>query len=136
MTIDELNNIIWNGLKTLADNGTLPITGEVYNGDRDLNAVSEDVTVKSVFVRTPYEHTQRADVNVNVFTGDTPKGGNRYVPNEARLSVLSGVVSEYIKSIDYTQTNIAVTEYSETTIEEPSLRQHYRNFLISVNIYD
>lgn len=135
-TTDDINVMLWQRLKSLSDAGTLPITGKVYNGERDLKAVSEDVTVKATLVTTPYEHTQRTDVNVNVFTDDIATGGNKYVPNDERLALLSKAVVDFIESIDYTFDTLEVTDYTETRLEEPALRQHYMNFLIRMNIYD
>lgn len=136
VTIEEVNTMLWQRLKALADANTLPIAGKVYNGDRDLKEVSEDVTVKAVLVNG-IEHPQRTDVNINVFTADLKKGANNYVANDARLKDLSVAIGDFIRSIDYVfQNAVEVIDFTETKLEEPSLRQHYKNFLIRMNIYD
>lgn len=134
-TRDDINVMLWQRLKELAGDGTLPITGEVYNGDRDLAHVGEDVTVDTTMV-TGSGNRKRADVNINVFADDMARSSNVYVSDDARLAELSEPLAAFIESIDSVFPELGLIDYTETKLEEPDLRQHYNNFLIRLNNYD
>lgn len=137
VTVSDVNVMLWQQLNALAVAGTIQIAGKVYNGERDLKHVSEDITVRTTLV-TGSEHVQRADVNVNVFANDIAVGGNVYVPDDDRLAVLSSAVAAFVDTIDYVIPNVSVSviDVTETRLDEPALRQHYNNFLIRMSIYD
>lgn len=134
VTKEEVNVVFWSRIDALASSGTLPITGNVYNGQRDIKNISQDITVNTTVV-TDTERAQRADVNINVFADDIKKGGNVYVTDEETLGELSRAVLNFIQTID-TIPSYALIDYTERTIEEPALHQHYCNFLIRIYIYD
>lgn len=135
VTRGDINEMLWKRLKALADNGTIPIRGKVYNGERDLDNVSEDITVKTTVV-TGFGNVQRADVNINVFVNDMQRSANVYVADGARLAELSKAVLAFIKTIDYLLPVSGTVSCSEHEFEEATLHQHYENFLVSMNIYD
>ena len=135
VTRGDINELLWKRLKALADNGTIPIIGKVYNGERDLGSISEDITVKTTVV-TGFGNRQRADVNINVFVDDMQQSPNVYVADGGRLAELSKQVLGFIAEIDSFVEAVEVASCSEHVFEEASLRQHYANFLVSLNIYD
>ena len=135
VTRGDINEMLWKQLKALADNGTIPIRGKVYNGERDLGNVSEDITVKTTVV-TGFGNAQRTDVNINVFVNDKQWSANLYVANDRRLAELSKPVLAFIKTIDYFTPHTGTVSVSEHVFEEASLRQHYVNFLVSMNVFD
>lgn len=135
VTRGDINEMLWKRLKALADNGTIPIMGKVYNGERDLDNVSEDITVKTTVV-TGFGNVQRADVNINVFVNDMQRSANVYVADGGRLAVLSKAVLAFIKTIDYFTPHTGTVSVSEHVFEEATLRQHYTNFLVSMNVFD
>lgn len=135
LTRDDINEMLWKHLKALAENGTIPIQGKVYNGERDLANVSEDITVKTTVV-TGFGNRQRADVNINVFVPDMKRSANVYVTDEGRIAQLSNAVLAFIKTIDYLLPVSGTVSCTEHEFEEAALHQHYENFLVSMNIYD
>lgn len=127
--------MVWKMLKASATDGTIPIVGKVYNGERDLGNVSEDITVKTTVV-TGFGNKQEADLNINVFVPDKKRGANNYVEDGARIAFLSKKVLSFIATLDTFLPITGTISCSEHVFEEASLRQHYANFLVSMNIFD
>lgn len=135
LTKEQIDVTLWQRLKELADNGTIPIAGGVYNGDRDLTRVAEDITVKTTSL-TGSDCPKRAETYIKVFANDFTVSGNGTTSACERLSQLSQPIEEFIESIDYIFTPYEVLDFTQRMKEEPSLRQHYNEFLIRMNIYD
>jgi len=134
MTIEDIEQMLWQQLKAKVASGAIPIRGGVYY-DRDLANISEDITVKAIAVGG-FGNRQRADVNINVFVDDKKKNKNAYIADKERLAELSRCVLDYIAAIDFISEPTGTVSCTQHVYEEPSLHQHYANFLLSIKLYD
>lgn len=134
LTSDQIATLLWQKLKDLAANQTIPIAGSVWNGHR--RSVGEDIVIP-LPVTHGFGNRQQADVNINVFADDLPKSGNVSEANEGRLATLSQALSEsFISTFDETFPIFGIENVTQTKLSEPSANQHYINFLLHIDIYD
>ena len=103
------------------------IAGEVYNDDRPVNSMKEDITVKVLTGR----HAQRqlTIVNINIYTPDIKKGVYD-VKNTERLDYLKKIMLELFKN--YHKNACKIKTESDNDYEAVDLRQHYSNVKVLI----
>lgn len=129
---DEILFGILNGSTAI----TSAITGGVYNGERPLNSLKEDVVVNTITLSQDSD-PQIGTSNVNIHVPDkvvTIAGVQQTIENKARLKTLSVAVLDTIRNAKVKGLTMIV-EF-QTTIAEPETKQHFSNIRISWNIHN
>ena len=122
-------------LHNLLDSAT-SLDGEVYTGDdtRPTNDNGEAITIKTIDLlcdTTPQIGTSV----VNVYVPDTNKrinGVDTKSENRRRLRQLSNEVLAVLRAAKIA--GVLITPGNVTTIDEPSIEQHYVNIRVEWNI--
>lgn len=111
------------------------ITGGIYNqDDRPDDSTSEDVLINTITLTQDYL-PQIATSNVNLYVPDMNvriKGKEQMKSDRNRLKVLTDKVLTVIRGANIT--GLKIIPESQTTLAEPSIKQHYVNIRISWNI--
>src|SRR5574344_320744 len=110
------------------------ITGGIYNqDDRPDDSTSEDVLINTITLTQDYL-PQIATSNVNLYVPDMNvriKGKEQMKSDRNRLKVLTDKVLTVIRGANIT--GLKIIPESQTTLAEPSIKQHYVNIRISWN---
>lgn len=111
------------------------IKGGIYPGERPVNSNYEDITINTI-VLSQDNPPQLGTSNINVHVPDlivTVNNVQQNVEDRSRLNVLTGLVLSAIRSAIVPGLKIAVE--SQTTLNEPEIKQHYANIRINWNIH-
>ena len=128
----DIDRKLYRLIKEAVANGTIPITGGVWNGDRPLNSDGEDITVRTMSVNGDgYEQT--TTMNVNVYVPDIAEDHGGFVRNGRRLSELANAVTDFIENIIIVNVNVLMEAMTE--MAEKDIRQHYINFRVRIDVY-
>ena len=134
----DIDKLLYRSFKTAivtaagASSPIIPITGEVFNGNRPLDSCGEDITIRTMSV-VGDGYPQDAVTNVNVYVNDIAESHGGYVRNGARLDALSSAVADYIRTLNYPNVEVAVDTISEVQLE--AVHQHFVNFRLRVYVY-
>lgn len=128
----DIDKKLYRSFKAAASTHAVPITGDVYNGDRPLNSDREDITIRTMNV-VGDNYPQNAIVNVNVYVNDKAESNGGYVRDGGRLDALAKTVADYIETIRYPNAEVAVEAISEVSLE--NVHQHFVNFRLRVYVY-
>ena len=132
MTNYDIDKKLYRLFRQAVANGTIPITGEVYNGDRPLNSEAEDITVRTMSVNGD-GYVQTTVMNVNVYVPDIAEDHGGFVRDGRRLSQLANAVTDFIENVIIVNVNVLMEAMTE--LAEQEIRQHYINFRVRIDVY-
>lgn len=128
----DLDKTLYRLFKAAVASDIVPITGDVYNGDRPLNSDEEDITIRTLSIGGD-GFPQNALTNINCYVNDIAEKHGGYVRNGARLDQLSTAIVGFIDSIEIPNTAFEVDAVTE--IADTAVRQHYLNVRVRTDIY-
>lgn len=132
ITTYDLDKTLYRLFTAAVADDIVPITGEVYNGDRQLNSDGEDITIRTMSMKGD-GFPQNALTNINCYVNDIAESQGGYVRDGNRLDQLSEAIVNFIDSIEIPNTAFEVDAVTE--IADTAVRQHYLNVRVRTDIY-
>lgn len=129
----DIDKKLYKLFKQAVESNVIPITGDVYNGDRPLNSTGEDITIRTMSVGGD-GFPQNALTNVNCYVSDIAEDHGGFVRNGARLDQLSEAIVGFVDTLNIPYTSTFVENIVE--IDEPNIRQHYLNVRMRTDVYN
>lgn len=111
------------------------ISGGIFLGDtRPMDSENEDITINTITVSTDTcPQTATSNVNIHVSDVETKVNGKVHmVANRIRLKALSDKVLNQLRTTQLT--GMKIVPMMMSTIDEPSIHQHYMNIRVDWNI--
>ena len=111
------------------------ISGGIFLGDtRPMDSENEDITINTITVSTDTcPQTATSNVNIHVPDVETKVNGKVHmVANRIRLKALSDKVLNQLRTTQLT--GMKIVPMMMSTIDEPSIHQHYMNIRVDWNI--
>ena len=130
----DTDDLLFRLISQAVSTGAVRINGGVYVEERPDGSNAEDIVINTIAMT--HEKPQSGTSNVNIYAADQKLrigGKEQHKADRERLRAIGDAVAEYLDA-----QNVADLEYwieSDTTIAEPSVKQHFRNFRIVWNIH-
>lgn len=133
-TIDT-DDMLYKLLRRAVDEKKIGINGVVCQGtDRPADSQTEDIVINTIVLT--HDKPQDGTSNVNIYVPDRRvkiRGQQQTKANWARLKEIGDAVVSFIEAQNLPDFEMWIE--SDTTLQEPTPGQHYRNIRIKWNIH-